>query len=188
MNRNGFGYVIPKFRSVAFVHMNVIRAKGCNKWIVQVRARSSNNRIDAHTPTRKYKLIGMEERSERNRMNRFVDKTCVPNVPREGEVNVDNIWKLPLGIGTFPKLDINLTRKINIVEQKLNASIGLGLGQRLESWSNLKIRNTFLDAHIANASRNIDGNNTFRAINFQLDVTIKCVNIRVLKQRLSESI
>lgn len=121
-------------------------------------------------------------------MNRFVDKTCVPNVPREREVNVDNIWKLPLGIGTFPKLDINLTRKINIVEQKLNASIGLGLGQRLESRSDLKIRNTFLDAHIANASRNIDGNNTFRAINFQLDVTIKCVNIRVLKQRLSESI
>ena len=121
-------------------------------------------------------------------MNRFEDKTCVPNVPREREVNVDNIWKLPLGISTFTKLDINPTREICIVEQKLNASIGLGLGQRLESWSNLKIRNAFLDAHIANASRNIDGNGTFLAINFQLDVTIKCVNIRVLKQRLSESI
>lgn len=89
-------------------------------------------------------------------MNRFVYKASVLNVPRKRKANVNDIWKLPLGIGTFTKLDINLTREVYIVEQKLNASIGLGLGQRLESWSNLKIRNTFLDAHIANASRNID--------------------------------
>ena len=156
MDRNGFGYVIPKFRSVAFVHMNVIRAKGCNKWIVQARTRTSNNRINTHAPTRKYKLIGMKERSKRNHMNRFVYKASVLNVPRKRKANVNNIWKLPLGIGTFTKLDINLTRKVCIVEQKLNASIGLGLGQRLEPWSNLKIRNSILNAHIVNAGSNID--------------------------------
>ena len=168
--------------------MNVIRAKGCNERVIQVCARASNNRINAHAPARKYKLIGMEERGKRNRMNRFVYKASVLNVPRKRKANVNDIWKLPLGIGTFTKLDINLTREVFIVEQELNASIGLSLSQRLEPWSNLKIRNTFLNAHVTNASRNIDGNDTIRAINFQLDITIKCINIRIFKQGLLQSI
>ncbi len=121
-------------------------------------------------------------------MNRFVYKASVLNVPRKRKANVNNIWKLPLGIGTFTKLDINLTREVCIVEQKLNTSIGLGLGQRLEPWSNLKIRNSILNAHIANAGSNIDRNGAFRAINFKLDITIERIDIRIFKQRLPKSI